>query len=122
MKAAERAAAMALRRQGYSVGQIAGQLGVSKSAVSLWVRQIELTDEQIALLRGNGPSRIAGRELAGKALRRRREDALDPVALAAVADTVERAEDEDDAEQDDAQRGQNDRMRREILREGTNVG
>jgi predicted transcriptional regulator len=35
-----------LRQQGKSVGAIAQELGVSKSSVSLWVRDIELSEIQ----------------------------------------------------------------------------
>jgi predicted transcriptional regulator len=42
-----------LRRQGLSVGEIAKRTGASRSSVSLWVRDIELTNEQRAVLRDN---------------------------------------------------------------------
>jgi hypothetical protein len=50
MKTLEREQARALRRQGQSVKEICRALGVSKSSVSLWVRDIELTPEQLASL------------------------------------------------------------------------
>jgi transcriptional regulator with XRE-family HTH domain len=44
VKTAEREEARRLRRdEGLSVKELAGLLGVSKSSVSLWVRDIELT-------------------------------------------------------------------------------
>jgi transposase-like protein len=50
MKTRERQAARELRREGESIKEIARCLGVSKSSVSLWVRDIELTSEQHAAL------------------------------------------------------------------------
>jgi transposase-like protein len=51
MKTRERERARSMRREeGRSIKEIAGLLGVSKSSVSLWVRDIELTDEQHAEL------------------------------------------------------------------------
>jgi AcrR family transcriptional regulator len=47
VKVAERNEARRLRReQGLSLKEIAASLGVAKSSVSLWVRDIELTPEQ----------------------------------------------------------------------------
>lgn len=47
MKAKEREEARRLRsEEGLSVGEIARRLGVSKGTSSLWLRDIELTDEQ----------------------------------------------------------------------------
>ena len=42
-KLEEQAAARALREQGWTVPDIAEELGVAKSSVSLWVRDIEIT-------------------------------------------------------------------------------
>jgi len=50
-KPAERAEARKLRSNGMSVKDIACQLGVAKASVSVWVRDIELTDQQSAALR-----------------------------------------------------------------------
>ena len=47
MKPDKREAARQLRReQGLSINQICKQLSVSKSSVSLWVRDVELTETQ----------------------------------------------------------------------------
>ncbi|MBZ0302159.1 MAG: Hin recombinase [Anaerolineae bacterium] len=46
MKPEQREAARRLRQQGWSVNEIMRELGVSKSSVSLWVRDIPLTAEQ----------------------------------------------------------------------------
>jgi transposase-like protein len=57
MKTAERRQARLLRRRdGRSVKEIARILGVSRSSVSLWVRDIELTPEQHAALRERNPA------------------------------------------------------------------
>jgi hypothetical protein len=50
MKTIERREARCLRRDGHSLREIERRLGVSRSSVSLWVRDIQLTDEQIAEL------------------------------------------------------------------------
>jgi transposase-like protein len=50
--------ARSLRLMGASVRDIARQLSVAKSTVSIWVRDIKLTDEQIARL--NAESRTLG--------------------------------------------------------------
>ncbi len=53
VKRAKREAARQLRVGGMSVRDIAKELGVSKSSVSMWVRDIELTEAQIANLKEN---------------------------------------------------------------------
>jgi transposase len=50
MKTAERLKARRLRRAGHSLREIERRLDVSRSSVSLWVRDIQLADEQIAEL------------------------------------------------------------------------
>lgn len=50
MKTTERLEARRLRRAGHSMREIERLLDVSRSSVSLWVRDIQLTDEQIAEL------------------------------------------------------------------------
>jgi transcriptional regulator with XRE-family HTH domain len=81
VKVVEREHARRLRRErGLSIKEIADRVGVSKSSVSLWVRDIELTPtQQEALLQEN---RLYGRQaLARSALierrRARRIDAQD---------------------------------------------
>lgn len=65
-----------LRAQGISIIQIAKQLGVSKGSVSVWVRDIHLTDEQIQeLVKNKGITngqRIGSTVNQHKALARRR--------------------------------------------------
>ncbi len=50
MKSKEHEQARALRASGLSLNAIRQQVGVSKSSVSKWVRDIGLTDEQIGHL------------------------------------------------------------------------
>ncbi len=46
MKLDEKNKAIELRCKGYAINKIASEIGVAKSSVSLWVRNVELTDEQ----------------------------------------------------------------------------
>lgn len=46
MKLEEKKLAINLRKKGYSMNEIKGKLRVSKSSVSLWVRNVQLTDSQ----------------------------------------------------------------------------
>lgn len=46
MKTEEKKLAINLRQQGWSMNEIRKKLGVAKSSVSLWVRNIQLTDSQ----------------------------------------------------------------------------
>jgi DNA-binding MarR family transcriptional regulator len=75
MKTAERNQARKLRReQGLSVKELARLLGVSKSSVSLLVRDIELTEAQREVLRRRMRTGCAGSSwIVAKALERRRE-------------------------------------------------
>lgn len=55
MKAKEREEARRLRREdGLSVGEIARRLGVSKGTSSLWLRDVELTEQQKLVLADRG--------------------------------------------------------------------
>jgi transposase-like protein len=75
MKTVERNRARRLRRErGASVKELARLLGVSKSTVSIWARDIELTESQREALRRRMGGRIDGsRANAVRALARRRE-------------------------------------------------
>ena len=46
MKLEEKNLAINLRKRGWSMNEIKNKLGVSKSSISLWVRNIQLTDDQ----------------------------------------------------------------------------
>jgi transposase-like protein len=74
MKTVERERARKMRREeGRSVKELAALLGVSRSSISLWVRDIELTAEQREALRRRMGGRIDGsRANAVVALARRR--------------------------------------------------
>jgi transcriptional regulator with XRE-family HTH domain len=64
MKTEEREHARRLRRdEGLPINEIARRVGVSKSSVSLWVRDIELTPEQVAVLQAMNPA--YNRQLSG---------------------------------------------------------
>jgi predicted transcriptional regulator len=57
MKTEQREGARRLRREeGRSIKEIAALVGVSVSSVSVWVRDIELTDEQVQALRLRNPA------------------------------------------------------------------
>lgn len=55
MRKETREQARELRRAGHSVKEICRELGVAKSSVSVWVRDIPLTDEQILALKRRNP-------------------------------------------------------------------
>ena len=54
MKNIEKEKAIKLRYEGYSLNEIRSVLGVAKSSVSIWVRNIELTEQQKQRLREKG--------------------------------------------------------------------
>jgi AcrR family transcriptional regulator len=57
MKTEQRELVRRLRRtEGLSVRELAAVAGVSKGSVSLWVRDIELTDAQVAVLQARNPA------------------------------------------------------------------
>ena len=81
MKIRERDEARTLRReQGQSIKEIARAVGVSRSSVSLWVRDIELTPMQIDALRQRNPAlngQMIGQRVRSekaRALRRRAQE------------------------------------------------
>jgi len=81
MKIRERDEARTLRRKhGQSIKEIARAVGVSTSSVSHWVRDIELTAEQVDALRVRNP--ILNGQMAGAKARSTRARALRQVAQA----------------------------------------
>jgi Helix-turn-helix len=73
MKTAERELARTLRReQGLSIRELTRVVGVSKSSISLWVRDIALTPEEMAALRPGG---VAGGRANRERARARHEEA-----------------------------------------------
>jgi hypothetical protein len=96
MKVKERTEARRLRREeGMSMKDIARQVGVSVSSVSIWTRDIELTPEQIAALATHnhrlGGQRRGQRARAEGALVRRLISQLEGRALARRGDMLHQA-------------------------------
>lgn len=56
MKIEAKLQAIELRKKGLAMGEIAHQLGVAKSSVSYWVRDVKLTKAQRSKLNANGHS------------------------------------------------------------------
>lgn len=83
MKFDERNKAIELRRQGVAVGEIACRLGVAKSSVSLWVRDVRLTKSQLKRLNANGHSvaAIEKRRMSRLANTKLRRDLISEHAL-----------------------------------------
>jgi hypothetical protein len=76
-KSAEKIRARELRRKGESIKVIARQLHVSKSTVSIWCLDIELSEEQIDILdRRRSTGGYAGRLLGSQAQKQRRIDRI----------------------------------------------
>jgi hypothetical protein len=67
-KLAERQQARQLRRAGLPLAEIAGRLGVSKSSVSVWARDVDFDPL---------PAPVPGRRRGPNALQRRRQDEID---------------------------------------------
>lgn len=56
MKVSEKNKAISMRKKGMAMGEIAAKLGVAKSSVSLWARDVALTEAQRKKLNANGHS------------------------------------------------------------------
>ncbi|MBI2611358.1 helix-turn-helix domain-containing protein [Candidatus Gottesmanbacteria bacterium] len=77
-KSSERIKARELRQQGISVGEIAKTLNVSKSTVSLWVRDIILSIEQLEKLQQRSlEGRERGQLLGALAQKRKRLELIE---------------------------------------------
>lgn len=68
--------ALELRKKGYSYSAIKSKIKVSKSTLSLWLREFPLSKKEIDLLRGKNPKRI---ELFRNTMRLKREREEDEV-------------------------------------------
>jgi transposase-like protein len=95
MKPEQRSEARRLRREeGMALNAIASQLGVSKSSVSLWVRDIELTSVQQDALQARNPARngqLLGMHVRRERCRQRRIEAQEHGrALARTGDPIHR--------------------------------
>ena len=76
-----------LRRQGASIRDISSRLSVAKSTVSVWVRDIELTEAQIAQLNDNArKAGVRGRERFASSMRLRRRIQLEQYKREAEAE------------------------------------
>ena len=67
-----RETALAMRRQGRSYREIREIVGVSKSTLSLWLRDVPLTEEQQRSLTVRGPENTAARHAENRAVAARR--------------------------------------------------
>jgi predicted transcriptional regulator len=78
-KIEEQKKAKSLRSEGKSVNEIASQLGVSKSSVSVWVRDVVLTAEQKTRLHNISPRfpNLRAKENKEKAFKQRKQYQLD---------------------------------------------
>lgn len=78
----ERIKAQVLRRAGTSIIVIARKLGISKSTVSKWCRDIILSDEQLEkLLKNKGVSVTKGQRMGAEANKKKRFDAIKDAEL-----------------------------------------
>src|SRR5690606_31205696 len=74
-KVHEQARARALRAQAWTLGEIAAELGVSRSSVSLWVRDVPF-DESVRAARARDNRGVAARRRGPNALARRKQDEI----------------------------------------------
>ena len=81
--------AIALRRGGLSYREIRDQLPVSKSTLSLWLRDVPLTEEQRHAQGERAVGASASRAEANRALRARRRANTEADARAQVSDLAE---------------------------------
>lgn len=84
MKLKEKQKAIALRKSGMSMGEIAQKLGVAKSSISYWVRDVALTAAQRKKLNKNGHSidAIEKRRIARTTNTRKRRENIMEKAIA----------------------------------------
>jgi hypothetical protein len=68
--------AVAMRREGRSYREIQAVVGVSKSTLSLWLRDVPLTEEQQRALTVRGPEATTGRHAENRAVAARRRSAV----------------------------------------------
>ncbi|PIR57429.1 MAG: hypothetical protein COU72_00970 [Parcubacteria group bacterium CG10_big_fil_rev_8_21_14_0_10_41_35] len=90
MKVMERNEAIKLRKQGMAMGEIAKKIGVSKSSVSYWVRDIAITKQQRSKLNANGHSveAIEKRRIARLANTQKHRDIIKQEALIEASQLV----------------------------------
>ena len=86
----QRAAARDRRLQGESYRQIQAALGIPKSTLSSWLRDVPLTDEQRAHLVARQEDGVRSRAVAIRAARVRRTEELQSVASAEIGPVSDR--------------------------------
>ncbi|HEX6421191.1 MAG TPA: hypothetical protein VFZ77_22005 [Acidimicrobiales bacterium] len=74
-KVDEQSQARALRAQAWTLAEIATELGVSRSSVSLWVRDVPF-DESVRAARARAKRGVAARRREPNALARRKQDEI----------------------------------------------
>ncbi len=84
-----RALALEMRMQGMSYKEIAQEIGVSKSSLSLWLRGVLLTEEQKERLEGKQSENGRRRAEANRALRVAREEKIRREAAAQIPTIAE---------------------------------
>lgn len=90
----EKQKAIELRKKGYSYRDILSEMRVAKSSLSLWLKDLPLTDEEKAFLKNRRRSNISrGRIRSGAALRRRRMDRENIILNEAKAEFIKFCED-----------------------------
>lgn len=82
--------AIALRLEGRAYNEIKQILGVSKSTLSLWLRDVPLTEEHRAALAQGGSGAVAKRAQARRARRIRHDEVVIAVAREEITDLSER--------------------------------
>ena len=75
-KLKERNKVLVLRQKGLSYNEIRRQTGVSKSTLSIWLKDMPLSRDQIQALRGKNPQRIERFRETMRKKREAREDAV----------------------------------------------
>lgn len=90
----EREKALALRRAGYSYSEIVQKTGVSKSSLSLWLRDAPLTRaERLVLKERSNANILRGRIRAGSELRLRRLEREQSILKDATAEFLKHRKD-----------------------------
>ncbi len=92
-KSKEQNNARQLRRKGKSIKEIAKKIGVSKSSVSIWCRDIELTTSQVARLHDNMVSgSYVGRMKGARIQKARKEEKIKHYLSSGLKDIKELTE------------------------------
>lgn len=74
MRTVDQERARGLRAKGYSIRKIAQEVKASQSSISKWVRTVQLTSEQLAVLRDNEPRQKLAVTKAQEKWKRLREE------------------------------------------------